>query len=130
MSVLVRYKPETKEKARIVGFHPNPQNLSDKSVWLEQDNVVEVDDDAFEKMRNDKRDAPQDKKAIMYINPETKEMWCDYIDRPDNDPQMMARRIDDLEKATGSGDRGVERGLAHRLDDLEERIEALEKEPE
>jgi len=73
------------------------------------------------------KETPEGKKAVGFVNPETKEFWWEYVDRPKEPMEVLDERINSLEKATGSGGKKPERGLAYRLDDLEERIEALEE---
>lgn len=48
------------------------------------------------------------------------------VDRPANDPAQLGRRIDAMEKASGSAGEKGQRGIASRIDSLEDRIAALE----
>lgn len=59
---------------------------------------------------------------------ELKEIYLDDLENPDDwsPPKTTEERIKNLEKATGTGKKG-EKGIANRIDGLEERIEKLEE---
>ena len=71
------------------------------------------------------------------FDPDTGEHSFEEEERPWTPEEIMQQklpqleeRLMELEKATGSGDNPGERGIAQRLDALEDRIKALEGQPQ
>lgn len=74
---------------------------------------------------------------IWLFDPKTEEHTFEEEERPWTPEEIMQHRFPqvedrlmELEKATGSGDSPARRGIAQRLDALEDRIKALEGQPQ
>lgn len=100
-------------RRRIVGYTTNPDSPRTK------------DPDAIEVDSMNKPDLEPHQRATPWLRDDGQVEW-DIEERPDDDPAQMARRLSQVEAAIGSGGDQGQRGIAHRLDDLEDRIAALE----
>ena len=102
-------------KGRFVSTMANHKEDLLKDGWYEPEHRYPEYDQAYERLSgpNYTYDADMDK------------VYADYtvIEKPE---AVLKRRLDEIEKATGSGDREGERGIASRIDDLEDRIAKLE----
>ena len=127
MPVLVR----TDGNNRVVAYHPNPDKLDSnaRKQWQDDPNALEVDTATWDELvEQPARNREPGTRAIRRANPSTGEVWVEFEDRLDDDPERIVQRLDELEKATGSGGRDPEKGISARLDDIEDRIATLESE--
>lgn len=85
--IFVRIAEETATKAMVYFQHNFPDDLTEEELadGLLVDSVPEP--------------TPQDgKMALLYINPITKELWYEYVDRPLTSEEETKKRITQLEE--------------------------------
>ncbi len=113
---LVFYEQEAEDRARVTLIHHKPEQLSEER----REQGIEVDEVPEKEQKEGKRSLP-------YIDPSTGDFWYEYEDLPEDDPHMVSLRLSEVEKAVGVKGEG-KKGIAGRLDDIEERLSRLEEE--
>ena len=82
----VFYEQETDERAKIMMVHNRPEQLND----VTRDRGVEI-------TQMPEPEERKCQKALPYINPKTREIWYEYVEREKTEAELLSEVLERLE---------------------------------